>query len=160
MKELGLVNVRTTTAQNPPMVVKHMPFQTFTNALEASFTVAQAAYMAIKQQAEGQITSIDEIVETAVTISPTLDAAALRAKLFDSVIVRGYPGLKLLEGNQNRSTVTLAPAAKAPSQTLYERLEAAKAGDRSGLQVVEQVLSHHDAFRSLVAKARRFSTAR
>jgi len=156
MQELGIIDLGTID-QNPEISMHHASYRTLIRGLENTFPAAQAAYAAIEQFGQGQTTSVNEVVDTALAINPTINSVELRTMLIDGINKKVYSDPEHIQRNPQRTAVTFAPAAKKPITELHERLEATRAGDYTGVQTAEAILDDPQAFRSLVQKARSFS---
>jgi len=158
MQELGLVALRTTYGEDHAVIIEHTSYDALFGTLEDAMAETQAAYAAIRQVGQGETTSVNEIISKALEVDPAINATLLRSKLLSGLHFGGYPGLAVVgEPQTQRSAVTLAPKAKKPIRDLHKRLEAVRDGDYSGIETATDIIGDTESFRTLVAKAKRFS---
>lgn len=159
MQELGLLNIKSILGKNPGVAINHTRLSD-SQRLEDERPHIRAVVSACQQIRQGQTTTVNDIVVEALKIDASIDGVVLRHKIMDGINRpgKGYSWLERIDDRGPQVTcVSFTPEAKGPITDLYERLETVKAGDYGTSKAVEKILDDPNAFRALIAKAKRFS---
>ncbi len=166
MKELGLVELRSNTGHDPKVQILNTEFEHLSKTLEGTLPETRAIYAALGKIGQRKTATINQIVSVALSLDPTIDPTLARQKLLNSVVTKGYPGLKIIETDQefrslaSRTIVKLGALAARPVIDLCERLNDARENDPTqNIDLAKRIIASPSDFRALIIKTRRFSPA-
>lgn len=164
MEELKLIELSSNTGYDPTVQILTSEFKHSSKSLRDTLPETQAVYAAIRQIGQGETRTINQIVSVALTINPAIDPTRTRQKLLNGVVTKGYPGLKMIETEEelqrsgSRTVVRLGSLAVQPVTDLCERLKDARENDPTqNIQLAKRIIANETDFRALVTKARKFS---
>jgi hypothetical protein len=152
---------------NPIVRIENAKYASNGLKLEHTTPETQALFKALQRLGEGMEIAINDLVDVAQSIDPSINANKLRRNLGpvgnpDS-LVRHFPGLNLIDakGIQSRETtrVSLGEDVRKPIEDLVATIEDVSVGRNPGVHIdrAKKILANSDEFGMLMAKARRFS---
>jgi hypothetical protein len=152
---------------DPQLKIVDTEYRHVSMKFEDLIAETRATYQAMQKLGTGELLTVNQLIDQAAAIDPTIDTVKLRMLLVHGLDPKSknYPGLELAEANpmsqESLTRVSLSAAAKEPIAELLEGVNDVLKGNKEQyIKDAKQIISNPDDFRKLVAKASRFSPFR